>query len=186
MLIFATTNSRKIKEATDALSPLQIEFQAQAVAIDEIQHSDPLKIIKAKAKSAYQAVGGPVLVSDTNWSIPALGGFPGGYMKDVANWWAADDWLAIMSRHRDRSITCQEYLAFYDGQTLECFWHDYQGRFVDGQPQVTDHLDSFEDLVILYGDKTISQQLAEGLVASAGEQLFHFQKFADWYGSRSG
>ena len=51
--------------------------------MDEIQHHDPLKITEAKVKSAYEKAGQPVVVNDSSWEIPVLGGFPGGYMKDV-------------------------------------------------------------------------------------------------------
>lgn len=181
MFTFATSNRRKITEASDTFGPRRIIFDVQALTIDEIQHSDPVEIVKAKAKAAYLEVNQPVLVSDTSWSIPALGGFPGGYMKDVASWWVTEDWLAIMGRHRDKRIICHEHLAFYDGKILEHFKHDYQGYFLNQKPKLVTEGNSFENLVVLYGHKTMAQQLSEGEVASAGEQLLHLQKFADWY-----
>ena len=34
-----------------------------------------------------------IVVADTSWSIPSLNGFPGGYMKDVAEWFTPEDFI---------------------------------------------------------------------------------------------
>lgn len=181
VLIFVTGNNRKIKEATDTLSPMGIDFTTQSIDMHEIQSSNSEEIAKAKARSAYETLKSPVVVSDTSWEIPALGGFPGGYMKDVASWWTAEDWLAVMSRHDDKRIVCMEHVAYCDGETLKHFSYHYEGYFLSESIGATRDGGSFENLVVLYGDQTMSEQLSMGLVASAGETLHHWHSFGDWY-----
>ena len=180
-VLFATTNARKIYEANETLSAYDIAVTPIQLTIDEIQHADPAEITKQKAITAFEAAGKPVVVSDTSWSIPSLGGFPGGYMKDVSAWLQPHDWLALMNQYEDRTIECHEHLAYYDGTTLQHFVSIYSGQiareaFVPRKPT-----DSIECVTILYGDKTMAEQIEAGEVASAGEELYHWQQFAKWY-----
>lgn len=180
-ITFATGNSRKIKEASDTLAPFGVEVCPVKVDVDEIQHRDPSEITKAKAKAAYSIVQAPVVVSDTSWEIPSLGGFPGGYMKDVSAWFEAEDWLALIARHKDRRILCHEHVAYFDGEELRHFTSKYEGVFIDEPRGRVDASESFEQVVVLYGGKTMAEYLEAGEVASAGEILEHWCQFGRWY-----
>lgn len=180
-ILFATGNSRKISEARATLASFSIDVVPIKISIDEIQHADTAEITKAKARAAYAVAGQPVVVSDTSWAIPALNGFPGGYMKDIATWWRANNWLDVMRPLDDKRIYCLEHVAYYDGDQLQHFEQRYEGRFID-EPRGREHdAESFEQVVILYGDKTMAEQLASGDIASAGEVLGHWQQFGEWY-----
>jgi len=180
-ILFATGNSRKIKEANATLAPYDIVVKPVSIEMDEIQHKDPLEITKAKARAAYAVTHEPVVVSDTAWEIPALGGFPGGYMKDVSAWFDARDWLSLMSRHEDKTIYCHEYVAYFDGENLQHFVTSYKGHFIDEPRGRVDVGESIEQVVILYGGLTLAEYLARGEIASAGEELEHWKQFAEWY-----
>lgn len=180
-ILFATGNNRKITEARATLAPYAIDVEPIKLSIDEIQHSDPAEITKAKARAAFAVTNRPVVVSDTSWAIPALGGFPAGYMKDISNWWQAQNWLDIMRDQDDKRIFCLEHVAYYDGTELRHFEQRYEGRFIDEPRGREDDAESFERVVILYGDKTMAEQLADGDVASAGESLGHWQQFGEWF-----
>jgi len=182
-ILFATGNSRKISEASATLQSYDIEVKPISVDIDEIQHHDPAEITKAKARAAYAVTHEPVVVSDTSWEIPALGGFPGGYMKDIGAWLEAEDWLALMARHDDKTIYCHEHVAYFDGEQLQHFASTYTGTFIDEARGRIDDNESFERVVTLYGGKTMAEQLADGLVASAGESLDHWKQFGGWLSS---
>ena len=119
-ILFATGNSRKIAEASRTLAAYDIEVEVIKIDIDEIQHFDPAEITKAKATVA----------SDSSWEIPALGGFPGGYMKDISAWLDTKDWLALMERHEDKTIYCHEHVAYFDGEELQHFVSTYEGVFI--------------------------------------------------------
>lgn len=181
IIAFATGNSRKIAEATVTLADYDIEIVPIKVEIDEIQHHDPVEITKAKARAAYEVAKQPVVVSDTSWRIPALGGFPGGYMKDIAAWLQPADWLNLMATHDDRSIMCLEHIAYFDGTNLQHFEAEYEGVFINEERGRDDESESFEKVVILYGDKTMAEQLEGGEIASAAEELRHWKKFGEWY-----
>lgn len=182
---FSTGNKRKIHEATSVLSEYGISIDIQKLDVNEIQHTDSTEITKAKARTAYQIIKTPVVVSDTSWTIPALGGFPGGYMKDVSMWWKPQDWLAIMSQYDDQRIICSEHIVFYDGQVIQHFVSHYEGTFISEERGRDDEAESIEKVVILYGDKTMAEQLASGEIASAGEELMHWKQFCEWYVHRS-
>lgn len=183
-ILFATGNQRKITEANATLAPYGIAVEPVRVDIDEIQHLDPAEITKAKARAAYAAAGRPVVVSDTSWAVPALGGFPGGYMKDVSVWWNADNWLDVMRTQTDKRIICLEHVAYYDGATVQHFEQRYEGRFIDEARGREHDAEAIERVVILYGDKTMAEQLADGDIASAGEELGHWRQFGEWFAAK--
>lgn len=183
-VLFATTNARKITEANAILTPLSISVQPIVLDIEEIQHANPQEIVKAKVRAAFEVAHEPVVVSDTSWAIPALGGFPGGYMKDISSWLQAEDWLSLMARHTNKTIECHEHLAYFDGEHLEHFAHIYTGHFVDTPRGASGDDISIEQVVSLYNNKTMAEQIAAGETASAGEDLQHWKKFGEWYGSR--
>lgn len=177
---FATGNARKISEATATLAPFNITVSPIKVDTHEIQHADPAEITKAKARAAYDVLHEPVVVADTSWSIPALGGFPGGYMKDIEAWWTAENWIDIMARYDDRRIFCLEHVAYYDGTTLAHFVQEYEGTFTREPRGRVDVDESFEQIVCLYGGETMAEQLERGEIASAGETLGHWLQFGEW------
>ena len=110
----------------------------------------PSKITEAKAKAVYDKLQRPILVNDSHWSIPALGGFPGGYMKDVTQWFTAEDFIALMKDRADQTILLSDTAAFYDGVEYKTFTYHWHGIFVttpSRQPgtsldKVIHHIDS--------------------------------------------
>lgn len=181
-IIFATGNQRKIKEANRTLEPFGIVVDSRAIEIDEIQHRDPAEITKAKVRAAYKVTHEPVVVSDTSWSIPALDGFPGGYMKDVAVWFDEKDWLAVMTRHADKRVFCHENIAYFDGQELAHFSTTYEGYFVDQPRGKIVENESFQRVIVLYGDddKTMGEMYNKG-TSSEGAELGHWKQFGEWF-----
>lgn len=151
--VFVTGNKRKIIEAKAVFKRMGLQLDTAAIEIDEMQHHDPQKITEAKARAAYEKLQKPVLVNDSSWRIPALNGFPGGYMKDVMQWFSADDFLALMRDKKDRSITLIDVTAFYDGSTYKIFTYVWEGEFVR-QPK--GEADNGLDCVIREKGKTIT------------------------------
>lgn len=182
-ILFATGNSRKIQEARMTLAEYDVAVEPVKIEINEIQHHDSVEITKAKARAAFEVLGKPVVVSDTTWSIPALNGFPGGYMKDISAWFDAEDWLSLMSRHTDKTILCHEHVAFFDGEHLQHFVSEYTGYFIDDPRGRVDAGESIEQVVVLYGSLTMAEYLEQGNIASAGEVLTHWHDFGRWYAS---
>ena len=184
-ILFATGNSRKIKEASKTLQAFGISVNPIKIDIDEIQHQDSSEIAKAKARAAYEITHAPVVVSDTSWEIPALGGFPSGYMKDISLWFDAKDWLSLMSRHEDKTIYCHEHVVYFDGNELRHFVSTYEGKFTDEPRGRIDVNGSIEQVVVLYGNLTMAEHLASGNIASAGEVLGHWTQFGEWFAAQT-
>lgn len=183
-ILFATGNQRKIKEAQHTLSIYGISVQQTQVDCEEIQHADPAEITKAKARAAFAATQQPTVVSDTSWEVPALGGFPGGYMKDVAAWFAAEDWLSIMARHDDKTIYCHEHVAYYDGTELRHFAASYPGRFISEVRGTAPPHESFCSVVVMHDNRTIAEQLEASGNASEGLSLEDWKQFGEWFARR--
>lgn len=174
-VLFATGNQRKLDEATLACDLYDITITSRAFDIDEIQSADPRHVTEHKVRAAYALAGQPVVVTDTCWSIPALGGFPGAYMKDVATWLTEQDFLNLMSDKDDTRISFTENIAYYDGETLQFFSKEFWGQIVS--PRGTGN--SIENVAEFDG-KTLGERRSEGGVSHAPED-YVWADFAKWY-----
>jgi non-canonical purine NTP pyrophosphatase (RdgB/HAM1 family) len=178
-LILFTGNQRKIAEAEETFDEFGIKFTTMTADIDEIQHHNPTEIAKAKAKTAYEIAKKPLVINDSSWSIPALGGFPGGYMKEVNQWFKADDWQNLMRDKEDKSIIIHERTVYYDGKEMKIFEFPQTGTFVDA-PRGRWHED-METMVSLYDGKTIAENHDAEKVGEKIKHSGHWRTFAKWY-----
>lgn len=184
-ITFITGNPHKLEEAKSVLKGYGIVVEPLQIYIDEIQHHDPLKITEAKVKSVYEKAGQPVVVNDSSWEIPALGGFPGGYMKDVVGWFTAEDFLALMKDKNDRRIILHDVVAYFDGEQLKLFISDQTGVFINeprGEGTSMNQVVSMEDS----GGLTIAEEFAlrhDGAEINP-DHFQHWQKFGEWFTAR--
>ena len=184
-IAFITGNPHKLEEAKSVLKDYDITIESLQFDIDEIQHYNPLEITKAKARAAYEKAGYPIVVNDSSWEIPALGGFPGGYMKDVANWFTAEDFLALMKDKNDRRIILHDVVAYFDGEQLKLFISDQTGVFINephGEGTSMNQVVSMEDS----GGLTIAEEFAlrhDGADINP-DHFRHWQKFGEWFIAR--
>lgn len=169
-LFLATTNSRKIAEAKKAARLLGLPVKAVALDIDEIQSDDPAKITIHKVEQAYQLLGKPVVVNDSSWNIPALNGFPGGYMKDVAHWFTPDDFITLMNTKSDRRIACVDTVAYKDETGLHVITKEYWGEIAHAPKGQGNSLEQ----IALFNGRTIAQ------AHDAGEHPFSAEDYI-WY-----
>ena len=181
-IAFITGNPHKLEEDKSVLKDYDITIESLQFDIDEIQHYNPLEITKAKARAAYEKAGYPIVVNDSSWEIPALGGFPGGYMKDVANWFTAEDFLALMKDKNDRRIILHDVVAYFDGEQLKLFIYDQTGVFINqprGEGTSMNQVVSMEDS----GGLTIAEEFAlrhDGAEINPSH-FQHWQKFGEWF-----
>lgn len=181
-IAFITGNPHKLEEAKSVLKDYDITIESLQFDIDEIQHYNPLEITKAKARAAYEKAGYPIVVNDSSWEIPALGGFPGGYMKDVANWFTAEDFSALMKDKNDRRIILHDVVAYFDGEQLKLFIYDQTGVFINqprGEGTSMNQVVSMEDS----GGLTIAEEFAlrhDGAEINPSH-FQHWQKFGEWF-----
>lgn len=177
-ILFATGNERKVGEARLACEPFGIEIINQAFDIDEIQSGDPAKISEHKARAAYALAGEPVVVTDTFWRIPALNGFPGAYMKEVAQWFTEQDFLNLMAGKSDNSICFSENITYFDGNDVVRFSKEFWGAIVPprGTGNTIENVAEFEG-------RTLGERREEGGYSHKPED-YVWHEFAEWYASR--
>lgn len=179
-ITFVTGNPEKIRDALHVSKEYGVVIEHVALDIDEIQHHDPLKIAEHKARSAYDILQKPVIVNDSFWSIPALGGFPGGYMKDVTSWFATEDFVALMRNKADKSITLTDINGYFDGETYRSFTTERPGRFVD-KPRGKSG-PSFARVVMMENDTiTISEIFDEHERTVDSSRYKQWHDFLQWY-----
>ncbi|PID33028.1 hypothetical protein CR969_02900 [Candidatus Saccharibacteria bacterium] len=182
-LIFVTSNKHKIIAAESAFRKRGLGLDVRAIDIDEIQHHDPIEITKAKVRSVYDLINQPVIVHDSNWAIPALNGFPGGYMKDVIGWFESEDFLNLIRGKEDKSINLIDTVAYFDGKVLKTFSEKQDLEFIEeprGRGVFT------LDPVVKHKneDKTIAEMydLHKAGDEAAKNRVFQVWKgFLDWY-----
>ncbi len=175
-IVFVTGNQRKLGEAREACAPFGIEVEQMKLHIDEIQHHDPIQISKHKATEAYNLMGSAIVINDATWKIPGLNGFPGGYMKDIAEWFEPEDFIALISRKKDRSICCAETVIYKDDDTEKIFHKEFWGE-VSMIPRGKGN--SIEQVAIFNG-RTIGEYKDEGQFAFDPEDYI-WHDFAKWY-----
>jgi inosine/xanthosine triphosphate pyrophosphatase family protein len=135
-ILLATGNDRKLQHCHDACLVFNINVQQLKVHIDEIQSPDAETIATHKANAAYALSNNrPVIINDSFWRIPALRGFPGGYMKDVQSWLQPADWLRLMEGITDRRICVTETLVYKDATQTKVFSKDLWLQIVTGPPR---------------------------------------------------
>ena len=103
-------------------------------------------------------------------------------MKDVANWFTAEDFLALMKDKNDRRIILHDVLAYFDGEQLKLFIYDQTGVFINeprGEGTSMNQVVSMEDS----GGLTIAEEFAlrhDGAEINPAH-FQHWQKFGEWF-----
>jgi non-canonical purine NTP pyrophosphatase (RdgB/HAM1 family) len=175
-ILFATQNHRKLGEARLACDMFDIKIEQVKLEFDEIQSIDPKNISLHKAESAYLLVNKPVVVTDTFWNIPALNGFPGGYMKHITEWFETDDFLNLMKDKKDKSVSFTESIVYKDAKQTKVFSKEYWGKFVD-IPRGTGN--PMENVVEFEGH-TLGERREQGGYSHKPEEYIWYD-FAKWY-----
>jgi len=129
MITLVTSNAEKLKELRTIMSGVELEMRS--IDTPEIQSMDLEEIVRAKARSAFEAVGGPVIVEDVSFEVAAVGGMPGPFIK----WWnkaAGYESLLVLCRHTDDwRATARCGSAYFDGTRLEYAEAAVHGRLTE-------------------------------------------------------
>jgi XTP/dITP diphosphohydrolase len=181
--IFVTGNKRKIWQAQESLKSFGTTLETQDISMDEIQSTNPEKIVAAKAKAAFASLGQPVVVNDHSWSIAALHGFPGGYMKDMNAWLTTQDFLNLMKDKQDQSAILTETVAYYDGTILQLFSEQYSGSFIS-KPRGQGLFPSERIFIFNGSSKTIAEHIDKNEHARVMDHSA-WVLFANWYSGQA-
>ena len=175
-ILFATGNKRKIGEARLGCKLFDVKVKQIKLDIDEIQSHNPKDISKYKARSVYSLVKKPIVVSDTFWNIPALNGFPGGYMKDVSNWFSSEDFVNLIKNKKDKRISFTESIVYKDSFQIKVFSKEYWGVLVEkprGKGNSIENVAEFEGV-------TLGERREQGGFSHKPEEYI-WSDFAKWY-----
>ena len=175
-IIFITGNERKIREARSSCDLFDINVEPKSVSINEIQDHDPINITKQKAKDAFKAIKEPLIVNDAFWSITALNGFPGGYMKDMIDWFKSIDFINLMKDKKDKSIIITDCTVYIDKNGTKVFSKEIPCEFVM-KPKGKG---SSIERVVMFNGKTLAEHHDYGDLAEKPDELIYFD-FAKWY-----
>lgn len=118
---FVTSNDHKVLTAKAVCDDFGLAFDRQNVDLVEIQSENGEVIAIDKALQAFETFKRPVVVTDDQWAIPGLNGFPGAYMKYINNWFEPKDFLRLTKDLADRSIVMRHIIAYRDKATEKVF-----------------------------------------------------------------
>lgn len=127
---YITGNANKFNNAVAFMNGRDLELIQQKLSLDEIQSSSAEDIAVKKAHDAYAQIQKPLFINDASWHIPALGGFPGPYMRYVLDWFKIEDILALMKDKEDRTIFLRDTIVYKDGEVEKVFTKDVYGKLL--------------------------------------------------------
>lgn len=127
--VFITGNQNKADYLAKILG---IELEHQKVDLDEIQSSDPTKIIEHKVRQAYDIIQKPVLVEDVSLVFNALNGLPGPFIKFFVDAEAGlENLCRMLDGFEDRSARASVIYGYFDGKDLKFFTGGLSGTIAD-------------------------------------------------------
>lgn len=175
-IIFVTGNKRKLGEAKSSCDLFDIHVKQHPLSIDEIQSHDPSIIALHKAAQAFEILKSPIVVNDAYWNIPALKGFPGGYMKDVAEWFTPEDFISLMKNKADRSVVITECVVYQDKTSIRTFTKEFTGTIGEA-PKGNGN--SIEQVAVFNG-MTLAEHHDNNQFSEKPEDQIWYE-FAKWY-----
>lgn len=180
-ITFSTGNPRKIREAKAGCAPYDIEVETIELHFNEIQSHDPLAISLQKVEDAFALAGvSSIVVADTSWEIPALNGFPGGYMKDVAEWFAPEDFIALLANKPDKTIIFRESIVYKDATEVKVFSKEYKGNIAASPRGLKGNS---LDKVAEFDGRTLSES-NDLNTTSHNPEDFVWGEFAEWFSQK--
>lgn len=125
-LTFVTGSDAKLREAERILG---IHVQRVALDLSEVQEMDVEAVVQAKARAAWQALGGrPVLVEDTGLALDTWNGLPGALIKWFVQSVRPVGICRMADGFADRSATATTIVGFCDGGEVRTFAGSVRGR----------------------------------------------------------
>lgn len=126
MITLVTGNPNKLRELQAIMEGTDVT--SREIDVPEIQSMNLEEIVRAKVRSAFDAVGSPVIVEDVSFEISALNGMPGPFVK----WWAKtagyEPALIVCEKTGDWAAKAICGSAYCDGDRLEYVEAEVTGR----------------------------------------------------------
>lgn len=183
-ILFSTGNSQKLLMGQTVCNEYTISLLQKDLEIDEVQSEDPVYVAKKKAKTAYDLIKQPVIISDDSWAFLGLNGFPGTYAKSINHWLSASDLIRLMDGVTDRRLLLTQMLVYQDSNVQKLFQREtvgvtlYEPRGNSGAS--TQKVVSFEP----DGKTSIAERLDDGSYFSGSDTLQVWHDFAQWFSEK--
>jgi len=170
-----TGNPNKAKEVAAYFGDI-VTVEHVKLDLPEYRGDDVVEIARGKAKAAYEAVGGPLIVDDTGFCIRALNGFPGAYAAFVLDTIGMEGILRLMEDKSDRSAYFETAIAFADEEGTFVFKGRMEGEITES-PRGDEGFGY--DPIFATGEKTLAEiPIAEkSAVSHRGRALEEFKKW---------
>lgn len=179
---YVTGNQSKFDNASQFLQQYAITIIQEKLTLHEIQSENGTDIALTKVREAFDQIREPVFVNDASWSIPALNGFPGPFMKYVSKWLTNDDILALMHGKEDRSIILVDVIAYKDVETEKIFVVETPGILL-GEPMGEANGPEITKIIALSDDgSSLAMVRSSGFTDSEKQS---WSKFAAWIKDRT-
>ncbi len=128
-IIFVTSNSHKVKEASDILSPFGITIEQNNCGYPELQEDELEKIAAFGAQWAANKLDSEAMVDDSGLFISVLCGFPGPYSAYVFDTLGNDRILKLMDGDADRSAVFRCVIGYCrPGEKARLFAGEVEGE----------------------------------------------------------
>lgn len=125
---FVTGNPHKAAELQQVLEPLGIPVLPTALDLVEPQASVIQVVAESKAEQAYAQVREAVVVEDSGFSVEALRGFPGPYVKYLLETIGIEGLLRLMEPFESRGCAFTSVMVYRDADGMQTFNAAYPGR----------------------------------------------------------
>jgi len=126
-ITFITGNPAKAEQLS---RHLDVPVGHHRLDLPEIQSLDLKEVAEAKAKSAFEILGSPVLVEDVSLTFTAMGRLPGPLIKWFLTELGNEGLTRLLDGYDDRSCRAEVLFALYDGQEMRTFSGECSGRIV--------------------------------------------------------
>jgi len=127
-ILFITGNKKKVEEVR-VITGLNVI--AKNLDISEIQSLDVEEVAKAKALSAFNLTGQPVIVDDTGMSIESLNGLPGALVVWFLDALKPEGILKMLNGATNRKASVSTCIGYADKNGVYVFTGTIHGEITD-------------------------------------------------------
>ena len=188
-ILFVTTNKGKVESLQHSFDLLNADVVVTQTNLElaEEQADDALKVAQAKAKLAFRELAKPLVVDDSAFHIPVLGGFPGVYQKYVIETIGPVGILKLLEGVQDRSAYFISNLVYVDEEGKQYCFSDshYNGTVAhEYNPDAAYKWGQIGKIFIPRGATKVATELsADERKKLAREEGFTdaYDEFAYWY-----
>lgn len=180
VVLFATSNPGKLREARSILSPYGLEVESVDAKGTEVQADTTAEVAAAAAAAAAARLGKPVMVEDAGLFVDSLRGFPGVYSAYVFKTIGIPGLLALLEGTRGRGARFSSAVAYCEPSgEPKVFEGEAVGR-IAGAPAGKNGF-GFDPVFIPKGGRRTFAELSTEAKSRLSHRGQAMRRFAVWY-----